>query len=287
MKYLALLTRCRDEFYIQEFCDYYLSQGVDKIYIIDDDSEDKSIYDFSKIEKYKSVEIKYSSRMYANKSTTEYFSSFSYTDEPNKLYNKIKNQYEWLIYVDVDEFIVTKKNFDKTIREELKDIDKNHDYIQCISIPWVFMSGANLENNPKSVLKSILYRHDNNKKHPHPVSKFRCRSVEIECKSIFKPSAFSHIQDHGPNSKDSYNGVDLTKNRLKVKKGFYFFSHLRENDVKNGVFLCYHYRYISDENSKNKLKNNGWYINDKFSFNDLKTSSYPEIYDNSMLKKLL
>ena len=43
-KFVGLLTRCKDEFFIKEFCDYYLSQGVDEIYIIDDDSNDKSIY---------------------------------------------------------------------------------------------------------------------------------------------------------------------------------------------------------------------------------------------------
>lgn len=286
MKYLGVLTRCRDEFYVKEFCDYYLSQGVDKIYIIDDDSEDKSIYNFSKSENYKSVEIKYASRMYSDKSTGQYTSSFSDTDEPNKLYKKIKNKYEWLIYVDIDEFIVTKKNFNKTIREQLKDIDKNYKHIECIGIPWVFMSGANLKNNPKSVLKDIVYRHDNDKKHPHSVGKFRCRFKEIECKCIFRPSLFTSIRDHGPDSEDSHNGVDLTKNRLRLNVTCYFFSNLREKDVKNGVFLCYHYRYISDENSMNKLKTNGWYINDGFSFNDLKTSSYPEIYDDSILKKL-
>lgn len=42
--YLGLITRCKDEFFIEEFCKYYLSQGVDEIYIIDYNSEDKTIY---------------------------------------------------------------------------------------------------------------------------------------------------------------------------------------------------------------------------------------------------
>ena len=44
MFFLGLITRCKDEFFIKEFCDYYLSQGVDKIFVIDDNSNDKSIY---------------------------------------------------------------------------------------------------------------------------------------------------------------------------------------------------------------------------------------------------
>ena len=42
--FLGLITRCKDEFFVKEFCDYYISQGVCKIYILDDDSNDKSIY---------------------------------------------------------------------------------------------------------------------------------------------------------------------------------------------------------------------------------------------------
>ena len=44
MFFLGLITRCKDEFFIKEFCNYYLSQEVDKIFVIDDNSNDKSIY---------------------------------------------------------------------------------------------------------------------------------------------------------------------------------------------------------------------------------------------------
>ena len=45
MYFIGLLTRCKDEFFIKEFCDYYLEQGVDKIFVLDDNSNDKSIYE--------------------------------------------------------------------------------------------------------------------------------------------------------------------------------------------------------------------------------------------------
>ena len=39
MKYfLGLITRCKDEIYIDEFVKYYLNEGVDKIMILDDNS---------------------------------------------------------------------------------------------------------------------------------------------------------------------------------------------------------------------------------------------------------
>lgn len=41
--FLGLISRCKDEPYVKEFVDYYLSQGVDKIYLVDDNS-DQAIY---------------------------------------------------------------------------------------------------------------------------------------------------------------------------------------------------------------------------------------------------
>ena len=35
-KFLGLITRCKDEYFVEEFCDYYLNEGVDQIIIIDD-----------------------------------------------------------------------------------------------------------------------------------------------------------------------------------------------------------------------------------------------------------
>ena len=40
-KFLALITRHKDEPFLRQFCFYYITQGIDDIYIIDDNSEDK------------------------------------------------------------------------------------------------------------------------------------------------------------------------------------------------------------------------------------------------------
>ena len=50
---IGLITRCKDEFFIKEFCDYYLSQGIDRIFIIDDNSKNKNIYNNIKSNKIK------------------------------------------------------------------------------------------------------------------------------------------------------------------------------------------------------------------------------------------
>jgi hypothetical protein len=283
-KYLAVLTRCKDEFFIKEWVDYYLSQDVDLIYIIDDNSKDRTIYNFlNEGSKYSKVNVDYQDDMYKN-INTEKNGDLDKNSYPNQVYNnKIKNKYKWLLYCDVDEFIVTKKNNKLTIVQQLQNISNND--INLIAVPWVLMSGGNLKENPKSILKQIKYRHNHDKKHPHSVRKFRCRYDEIECKSIFKTQHFEYIKDHHPIGYDKiHNGINLKNERMNEKD--FFLKNFRNKDIKNGVFLCYHYRYISEENTINKLKTNNWYINDEYTKQDLISSTYPEIHDETLEKKV-
>ena len=48
MNLIGLIVRCKNEPYVTEFVNYYIKQGIDKIYIIDDNSN-KEIYKRVKI----------------------------------------------------------------------------------------------------------------------------------------------------------------------------------------------------------------------------------------------
>jgi len=268
-KYIGLITRCKDERYIYEFAKYYLNQGIDHIYIIDDDSNNKLIYnDLLSIEKITII--------YGKNITTNNYA--------NSVYKKIKDIYEWIIYVDVDEFITTKKNNDNTIREELSTTFKD---VHCVKIPWVMMGCNGIKNSPLSILTTNVYRWNHDKKHPHPnkIHKFRCRYEKIEVKCIFRPKFFDAIWDHHPKNKKKeclriVNGIDGTPSPLTP-----FIDNLRESHITNGFLLCYHYRIISIENSKNKLKTNSWYIANNYSLDDLMLSDYNEIKDETLRLK--
>lgn len=268
MYFLGLITRCKDEFFIKEFCDYYISQGVDKIFVIDDDSLDKSIYNGINEEK---VKIIYEKGLFSNGRNPQMYIA-------NKYYKKIRKDFKWIISVDVDEFITTKKNINRTLREELSVTFKN---IDCIKIPWVMMSSNNRINNPKSILRENTYRWNHDKTHPHKVRKFRCRHKSIEVKCIFKPEKFLKIDTHFPKDKVNkikvINSVNLNNEPLSS-----FYNNLRENDITNGYLLCYHYRIISQENNLKKLNK---YNYSKFNRDDLIKSDYSEIKDLTMKKK--
>ena len=264
--FIGLITRCKDEYFIKEFCDYYIKQGIDKIYIIDDNSHDKSIY--KSLEESEKIDIIYESNIIEK-------------NYANQLYKKIRYKFEWIIYVDVDEFITTKKNIKNSIREELRNTFKD---IHCIKVPWVMMSCDNIKKSPDSILKTNIYRWNHDKKHPNKIHKFRCRYDEIEVKCIFRPKYFNNIWDHHPKSPvhnpKITNSINLHQEKLNP-----FYTNLREKDIKNGILLCYHYRIISVENSINKIKTNYWYKKNNYTVNDLMDSDNAEMIDNTIKDK--
>lgn len=268
MSFLGVLTRCKDEFFVKEFCDYYISQGADKIYIIDDNSSDKSIY--QDLDEGK-VKIFYEKNLFKPKS--------SQMKITNRYYKDMRKEFTWLIFVDVDEFITTKKNFNRTLREELSTTFKDAD---CIKIPWVMMSSNNREKNPESILKENTYRWDHDKTHPHKLRKFRCRYESIEVKCIFKPQKFKTLTIHHPKLNigkiNVVNSINLTGEKLTP-----FYANLREKDISEGYLLCYHYRIISQENNLRKLKKGNY---NHYKLADLTKSDYAEINDDTLKNKV-
>ena len=280
-KYLGLLTRCKDEFYVREFVEYYLSQGIDKIYIIDDNSEDKSIYkEF--IENPKVCII--FEKNIINQNITL------------KIYQRIRGEFQWLIYCDIDEFITTKKNINKTLRDEIHDSFDNTQ-IKCICIPWVMMSCNGKVKNPTYITQEITHRWNHNLKHPHPISKFRCLYDSIEIKSIFRPKYYEfcpgkkapwggnfNIQnDHIPSSLRNYKNDKWNSINIKPINSWRFIG-LREKHIEIAYFVCFHYRVISHENNINKISTNTWYK--KYRVKDLDDYDYPEIVDFTVRDKM-
>jgi hypothetical protein len=269
-KCIGLIVRCKNEPYVSEFVRYYIEQGIDDIYIIDDNSDSKI---------YKDVIHNVKVTIICDE-ITDWSKQF---ESCNNLYRKIKHMYEWIIVVDMDEYITTKKNINRTIKEELETTFKN---CMCVKIPWVMMSCNSLQNNPDSLLKTNVYRWDHDKRHINNKSKerkFRCRYTAIEVKCIFKPIFFENISMHNPttpNSKDIAI-VDSIYNKQQELGAFY--NNLREKDITEGYLLCYHYRIVSIENCLNKIKYNLRYKD--YTLEDLLSNDYPEKIDETLKNK--
>jgi len=266
MYFTSLVVRCKNEPFIQEFIEHYFREGIDFIYIIDDAS---SLEYPKKVLKHKRVKIFWEDNIILKNIVST-------------IYQKIKSNTHWLIYVDADEFITTRKNNQNTIRDELSTTFSN---IDCIKVPWVLMSCNNKEKNPKILLKENIYRWNHDIRHENKKSnkeKFRCRYDEIEVKCIFKTAKFNDIWDHHPKEPiGNIHCVDSVYSSKKPLKTFY--SSLREADIKAAYLVCYHYRIVSRENCLSKIAGNIWYSD--YSLKDLMSTDYPEVVDFTLKHK--
>jgi hypothetical protein len=271
MVFLSLITRYFNEPFLEEFVEYYFSEGVDVVYILFDVKSTIPI----------SQKIIDCPRIFI-------IQSYNFGDgddlwkDTNKLYSKIRHTSEWFIYIDCDEFINTRKNPQNTIRYELETTFQNAD---CILVPWIMMSCNKRQNDPKSILQEITYRWDHNRRHPHPNrwKKGHCRYASIGVKSIFRGKHFYHITDHCPTKPNhSVACVDGIYNSAHPISTVYF--NLRENDIQNAIMICHHYRVISYESCVRKFTNNG-IVDYNGDFQNLWICDYAEVMDDTLRNK--
>lgn len=275
---LGLITRCWNDPYVNEFVNHYINEGVDAIYIIDDRSGEGLYQDVSQCLKVHIV--------------TDII--FRAGPELNILYQRIKADFDWIVVVDMDEYITTKKNIQSTLREELLTTFKDAD---CVKIPWVMMAFNGIEQNPDCLLETNIYRMDHDEKHysffwdrfrwgsGRARRKFRCRYKEIEVKCVFKTKSFDQCWDHGPERDDIEN--------VKIVEGVYnqaaeldpYYKKLRELDISQAFLLCFHYRAVSKQHCVDKLIENCFDDYKHIESNDLILSDFPEIIDNTLCLK--
>ena len=127
---VALCTMGRNEIlYINEFVSFHLKLGVDTLYIYDDNIEEKEKF-INAITPNDSVVIEYT-KDYGIKDLGQAFTH---------CYNKHKDDYDWIIMTDMDEYLIIKNN--QTLKEYLSD--KVFDKCDSIKIHWKMSSDNNL-----------------------------------------------------------------------------------------------------------------------------------------------
>jgi len=264
---VALITRHLKEDFLHEFVEYYFSEGVNTIYILQD--SDGSL-DLPAMEQ---VHIIYSQKFGANQ-----------LYDVNQLYQQIRELHTWFIFVDCDEFIsCVNEEKQKTIREMLLSTYKE---VDCILVPWVMMSCNHREQNPPSLLQGLEHRWDHDKKHPHPNhwNKGRCRYDTIEVKSIFRGKAVSKINIHHP---AVYN-----KNLMVINSVYHtvvpvtpLYKGLHETGISHARMLCFHYRIFSKEECLKKFQDNKLDGYKTASFRDLWITDHAEKEETFMKEK--
>jgi len=247
--FLTILMRMRNEnLFLESFVKHYFAEGVDEIYILDDNSTQpipQTVLENEKVFIYEATAFKsHHEKLY---------------DAQNMYNHLLRDKTEWFMFVDADEFITTRKNPNKTIREELETTFKDADLIK---IPWIMFGSNGQDKNPKQVLTDTIWRWNHDKPHPHSEEAMKiwphrkCKLDKIEVKSIFKTEAFAKLTTHCPSDPtreiNIVDGVDNIQNYMNDPETEIWYHNLREESIDRAYLACNHYRNISKEQMRQK-----------------------------------
>ena len=138
-KYFLSLCLCikNESKYIEAYINHYIQQGVEHFYIINNNSDD-NIEEFINNSHYKSIVTLITD----NRDINVYGSGVIIELFRQHLYSLIKEESEWAIIVDIDEFMYGKNGY--TIKSYLKSLEPD---IGGIYVIWNIINPYKDENN--------------------------------------------------------------------------------------------------------------------------------------------
>ena len=139
---IALVSCFKNEGHIiEEWIEHYIAEGVDCFLLTDNGSTDNYL---PKIQRYIDQKIVVLRVDPAKHKQREHLNAFL---------DKAKT-FEWVIGVDLDEFIYARKGF-HTIKEYLHTVDKN---ISQVYIPWKIFGSNGFIEQPQTVVTAFVKR---------------------------------------------------------------------------------------------------------------------------------
>jgi hypothetical protein len=140
---IVLVSIFKNEGHIlEEWIEHYIKEGVDKFCLIDNGSTDNYI---EKIQKYIN-----NGKVILNIDNTLYQQTQLY----NKYYLDYCKTFNWVIVVDLDEFMYSRNGY-KTMKEYLTSLDNS---VSRIIIPWKMYGSSGFINQPDSVIQNFIER---------------------------------------------------------------------------------------------------------------------------------
>ena len=250
---IAAIVCCRwEENYILEFLNHYKKLGITKMFILDNNDSDYDKPLKPIIQQFIDEEFV----EYCDYLDVDYIQKNCYND----IYFKHKNEYDYWLVIDVDEFIHLDEKYN-TINDLLNDpIFFNVDVIQ---FPWIFMISENLQYHYEDIplrtrfnIKGI--RSHNNK-------------LDSTCiKSLFKTSDnIERVNLHYPFYKDNKNIICKYSNgKLNQNINELIYSY-NAYDLQNIQNYIEHYAYKSADEYVNKIIRGRANRRDKTNFEEI------------------
>lgn len=197
--------------YVVEFVEYYKNLGVDNIFIYDNNYDGE--------EKFEDVLYKYIKNNFViienfrNKPNCQ---TYAYYD----CYNKYHKEYDYMIFVDFDEFIYLVK--DKNIKEYLS---RNINGYNVIQLNWKIYTDNNLIYDdgklclerfikPMEIYKSVKYNNCPDNYHTKCIIKCEFENIEFENPHIIKFNKNVKVCNNNFISKQNIN----TQNAFEFNK---------------------------------------------------------------------
>jgi hypothetical protein len=233
---------------LKEWVEHYFKEGVDLICLIDNGSTDNYI---DILEPY----IK-RGKVILNIDNTKHRQAELY----NKYYLDIAKQFNWVLVIDLDEFMYSRNNYN-TIK---KYLTSQHESVFRISVPWKLYGSSGHINQPDSVIQNFVKRQNYN------------YETQIEVKSIIRGNKLVKLSGHDSylinettiNCTDKISEVMLSKSILQLNhytiQSLEFFLNVKQTrgdvltanceHVRNmDYFNRYDYKDNTDDELKYKL----------------------------------
>jgi hypothetical protein len=212
--YLSLCAIIKNERYLEEFITYYKILGVEHFYIYDNQSNFP-------------IKNRLDNPFYSDYITfIDFYGEYQQLNAYNHCLKYYGEETEWLIVVDGDEFIVSKKYW--TIRDFLN----KYEDVAAIGINWVIFGSNYHDTRPDGYLLENYTK---------------CSSKQDEqLKCIIKPKrCIEFITVHHPNVINPNEFIDPHRNVI---------SWFRNNNHTIDIIQINHYRYKSKEDCIEKNK---------------------------------
>ncbi len=225
--YLTVCTVFQNEArFLKEWIEFYLIQGVEHFYLFNHNSKD----DFkSVLQPYIDKGIVTLETITTEIVTMSDFEKLVHCKTFMDLCNKVKDEVEWIMLLDSDEYIFPYQG--KSLANALKDYDTE----ACLRLPWVLFGTSNVEKIP-----------DNELMVEHLTKSMHITNTPIGSKMIVKPRYLQFLPNpHYPVMQMGYYDVDENKVPCEGKSDL--------NSVITKIFRMNHY-WSKDEKFFNEVK---------------------------------
>ena len=217
--YLSILALFKNEAHIfHEWLTHYIHEGVDHFYLIDNGSTDTYMPLL---------------RPFKDKIT------LYYDDTPHdqrnvyiKHYHAPKNETEWLLVIDLDEFVYG--NGQRTIAQVLRRIHHMDPLIVSVRIPWTLFGSNGYIRQPSSVVQAFTRR----RSYDTPHDEFT--------KSVFKTEYTTNFNNHVSYCLPPYKVYNVTGFPRREQTEDWFIP-VTEHLLQNSELRLNHYRTQSFE----------------------------------------